>query len=245
MSLFSVIVEQLSYALFPRRCNMCGKAIPPDSEFCDACADNIAWVEDEVCIHCGRGKKDCLCSNRRMFYEAVAAPFYYTGAVKKCIKGLKFVKAVQNADVLSDYMADSVRKHFADKHFDIVTCVPLSKEAAKRRGYNQSELLAKGLSKRMKLKFEAKLLSRTFQGEEQKNLSANRRFGSVFGSFDCVKSDIIKGKKILLCDDISTTGATFNECAKMLLLGGADEVYCIAAAVTKREVKQCSEQMSE
>ncbi len=244
-SFISAVAEAFIYALFPRRCAMCGKAVPPDCELCDDCFESTVFVEEEICTHCGRGKKNCLCVGGRVFYEAITASLYYTGAAKKAIRGLKFAKAVQNADVLSQYMAESVEKHFSDKQFDFVTCVPLSKQALKKRGYNQSELLAKGVSKQLGLKTEANLLERIYQGEEQKNLSSSRRFGAVFGSFDCVESDIIKGKKILLCDDVATTCSTLNECAKMLLLSGADEVYCVAAAVTQREVKQCSEQTSE
>lgn len=235
-SFISTVTESFIYALFPRRCAMCNEAVPPDCEFCDDCAANIDYIEDEICARCGRGKKNCRCIGGRVFYESIASSFYYTGAVKKAIRGLKFEKAVQNADVLSEYMAQSVEKHFSDKQFDFVTFVPLSDKAFRHRGYNQSELLAKGVSKRLGLKVETKLLSRIYQGEEQKNLPASRRHGAVFGSFDCVKSDIIKGKKILLCDDVATTCATLNECAKMLLLSGADEVYCVTAAVTKKEV---------
>lgn len=237
-------VRQISYAFFPRRCSLCGTAVPPDEELCEQCSGNTEYVEEKVCKICGRGKKNCVCVGRRVFYESAAAPFYYSGAVKNSIGGLKFRKEAQNADGLALHMAKCVSESFSEISFDAVTCVPLSKSALKRRGYNQSALLAKAVAKILSVKFEEEMLCRTFQSMEQKNLSAGRRFGAVFGSFDCADSDIIKDKTILLCDDVSTTCATLNECAKMLLLSGAKAVYCVTAAVTKKEVKQCSEQTS-
>ncbi len=129
--------------------------------------------------------------------------------------------------------------------FDFVCCVPLSESSLKRRGYNQSALLAKGIAKELGVPFEEKLLSRPFQGKEQKTLDGIERFGGVIGVFDCAENKITENAAVLLCDDISTTGATLNECAKLLLLRGADKVYCVSAAITKKEDGKCSEQTSE
>lgn len=93
--------------------------------------------------------------------------------------------------------------------------------------------------------FEEKLLSRPFQGKEQKTLDGVERFGGVIGVFDCAENKIIDNAAVLLCDDIATTGATLNECAKLLLLRGADKVCCVSAAITKKEDGKCSEQTSE
>ena len=76
-------------------------------------------------------------------------------------------------------------------------------------------------------------------------ITAMRVFGGVIGAFDCAENKITENAEVLLCDDISTTGATLNECAKLLLLRGADKVYCVSAAITKKEDGKCSDQTSE
>ena len=223
-------LEYISYALFPRRCALCGKVVPPDMPVCDRCEADLEYVKGELCPHCGREKKYCSCSSHRRFFESQTAPFYYSGAAKRSVHALKF---------------DSVKKNFADVKFDFVCCVPLSESSLKKRGYNQSALLAKEIAKELGVPFEEKLLSRPFQGKEQKTLGGIERFGGVIGAFDCAENKIIESAAVLLCDDISTTGATLNECAKLLLLRGADKVYCASAAITKKEDGKCSEQTSE
>ena len=108
-----------------------------------------------------------------------------------------------------------------------------------------SDEAAKEIAKELGVPFEEKLLSRPFQGKEQKTLGGIERFGGVIGAFDCAENKITENAAVLLCDDISTTGATLNECAKLLLLRGADKVYCVSAAITKKEDGKCSEQTSE
>jgi competence protein ComFC len=237
--------EYISYALFPRRCALCGKVVPPDMPVCDRCEADLEYVKGELCPRCGREKKYCSCSSHRRFFESQTAPFYYSGAAKRSVHALKFDGCVQNAVGLARFMSDSVKNNFAGVKFDFVCCVPLSESSLKKRGYNQSALLAKEIAKELGVPFEEKLLSRPFQGKEQKTLGGIERFGGVIGAFDCAENKIIESAAVLLCDDISTTGATLNECAKLLLLCGADKVYCVSAAITKKEDGKCSEQTSE
>lgn len=196
----------------------------------------------------GTGKTTTLNGILQLFEDdglkvALAAP---TGrAAKRSVHALKFDGCVQNAVGLARFMSDSVKKNFSGVKFDFVCCVPLSESSLKKRGYNQSALLAKEIAKELGVPFEEKLLSRPFQGKEQKTLGGIERFGGVIGAFDCAENKIIESAAVLLCDDISTTGATLNECAKLLLLCGADKVYCVSAAITKKEDGKCSEQTSE
>ena len=113
------------------------------------------------------------------------------------------------------------------------------------QGIEELGINAKEIAKELGVPLEEKLLSRPFQGKEQKTLGGIERFGGVIGAFDCAENKITENAAVLLCDDISTTGATLNECAKLLLLRGADKVYCVSAAITKKEDGKCSEQTSE
>ena len=152
-------LEYISYALFPRRCALCGKVVPPDMPVCDRCEADLEYVKGELCPRCGREKKYCSCSSHRRFFESQTAPFYYSGAAKRSVHALKFDGCVQNAVGLARFMSDSVKKNFAGVKFDFVCCVPLSESSLKRRGYNQSALLAKEIAKELGVPFEEKLLS--------------------------------------------------------------------------------------
>lgn len=102
-------LEYISYALFPRRCALCGKVVPPDMPVCDRCEADLEYVKGELCPRCGREKKYCSCSSHRRFFESQTAPFYYSGAAKRSVHALKFDGCVQNAVGLARFMSDSVK----------------------------------------------------------------------------------------------------------------------------------------
>ena len=143
------VLEYISYALFPRRCALCGKVVAPDMPVCGSCESDLEYVKGDLCPHCGREKKYCSCSFHRRFFEAQTAPFYYSGAAKRSIHALKFNGRTQNADGLARFMAQSVKENFEGVKFDFVCCVPLSEASYKKRGYNQSALLAKRIAKEL------------------------------------------------------------------------------------------------
>ena len=111
--------------------------------------------------------------------------------------------------------------------------MPSAKEDLKSRGYNQAELLAKDFSEITGITYED-VLVKAFRTETQHSLSSAERSGNLAGAIE-LKDDVdLMNKRVLLIDDIKTTGATLNECAKMLLIGGAAEVFCLTVAITNK-----------
>ena len=123
-------------------------------------------------------------------------------------------------------------EHYSKISFDCVTDVPLHRKSLRKRGFNQSQLLAKDLALKLNLEYKS-ILKKVVDNNIQHKESAKNRKMNVYGAYDLKKGVNVDGKTILLVDDIKTTGATLNECAKMLLLGGAEEVYAITYSVTK------------
>jgi ComF family protein len=183
---------------------------------------------------CGRGKSECLCRNYRFYYSGLAAPFYYEGVIGKSIRNFKFRGRIGYAGFFAHEMADTVNKQFAGKSFDLIVCVPLTKKSYKIRGYNQSFLLAKEIAAVLNIEIRSDLLVKLYDTPAQHTMTSSMRRGNLAGVFDVAEPDFAKGKTILICDDVATTGSTINECAKMLLLYGAKEVCCITAAVTRK-----------
>lgn len=225
------MLDRFLTAIFPRRCAYCGRVVKSDVRMCPDCAEKVERIKGEICKKCGREKKRCSCAGS-VYFDALAAPFYYGGVVRKGMHAFKFRNSPRNADAFAFEMAQTVRERYADKEFDFIAAVPMDKKSIRFRGYNQVLLLAKALSENLGVPFDENLLYKLYPTEKQHGLSRIMRKGNLTGVFELKRPENVKGKRILLCDDVSTSGETLNECAKMLWLYGAEEIYCITLALT-------------
>lgn len=236
-----------------RAIRACEDALYPEDVSCDICLEDIAmagryricgkclaelpYVGEHICLSCGMPMDDegdyCLrCQNNEHFFKLNRAPFEYTGLAIKMIHDLKFRGKKYMADPLSAFMADAFLQNSMSA--DIVTFVPMTDDEVKRRGFNQSELLAAAVADRLNMAMLPALV-KTKDTSEQKALNARDRAKNLEGAFECALSQV-KRRNILLIDDIFTTGATSNECARTLLKAGAREVSCLTAAITKQKM---------
>lgn len=224
-------------SLFPKRCAFCGKRIPGDRRICDECKASLPRIEGEICPWCGRGKQVCACRRAEKYYDGIAAPFYFEGNVRKGIHAYKFSKARGNSDALAFEMAKAVKERFPGVEFDYITQAPMTESDIKARGYDQCAILAEKISGICNIEYNPGVIKKLYKTEKQHGLNIYLRRGNLTGVFDVTNPDDVRGKTILLCDDISTSGETLNECAKMLWLNDARAVYCITAALTKSKKK--------
>lgn len=229
----SKLKDWAAASLFPRRCACCGAIVSAEKGFCSECEKSLPRITGEVCPACGRGKKKCTCKNKSNYYDAIAAPFYFEGNIRLGIHRFKFRRAAYYADAYAREMSDTVALRFKNVKFDYITEVPSGKMARRERGYNQCELLARAVSKNTGIPYKKGILKKIYETEKQHGLNYYMRQGNLTGVFDSDRPEEIKDKVILLCDDISTSGETLNECAKMLWLYGAKNIYCISAALTE------------
>ena len=219
--------------LYPQRCRYCDKVIDIRRKICHTCENTLNKVEGEICKLCGASNELCHCGHKKHNYKYICAPFYYEGAASRAIWRFKFRNATNLSRVFAEDMLECFNKHYSGYDFDLCTFVPSAKEDLKNRGYNQAELLAKDFCEITGLEFGA-VLNKAFQTETQHSLSSSERSGNLAGAIE-LKDDVdLLNKRILLIDDIKTTGATLNECAKMLLIGGAAEVFCLTVAITNK-----------
>lgn len=220
-------------SLFPKRCAYCAKVIPSDALMCSDCENNLPRITGTTCPKCGREKDDCSCKGAETYYTALAAPFYFQDKVRNGMHHFKFRKYPQNAEAYAIEMSKTINEKFSHVKFDYVTEVPMTEKSMKKRGYNQCSLLAKRISEITGIEYKNSVLSKLYETDMQHSISFYLRRGNLTGVFDVTDSHDAEGKTILLVDDISTSGETLNECAKMLWLNGAKETYCIAVALTK------------
>lgn len=219
--------------LYPQRCRFCNNVIDIRREMCHTCENTLQRIDGDICKLCGMSVIHCDCGHKKHFYKYVCAPFYYKGAASRAIWNLKFNNKIRFSKSLAEDMAECFKTHYEGYDFDVCTFVPSAKEDLQNRGYNQAELLAKDFCEITGLKCHD-LLVKNFSTQTQHSLSGVERSGNLVGAID-LKDDVdLTDMRVLLIDDIKTTGSTLNECAKMLLIGGAAEVFCLTAAITDK-----------
>lgn len=222
-------ISHLLSLLFPRRCAFCGKTLKEDSFVCPECLENLPFVKGEVCHLCGREKKYCCCSAKKAYgFLRCVSPFYYEDSARHGVIAFKFRKKENNAAAFGYFAAEKIKKEYKGISFDAVTSVPLSRREKRRRGYNQAELFARETAKLIGVPYK-ELLTKPSDIKLQRELGPEGRWQNVKGAF---KADKATGT-VLLVDDIITTGATLDCCARELLKAGAQSVYCATIACTR------------
>ena len=228
-------LERVLAFIYPERCCCCGKPVACGSVVCEACRPELHRITPPVCPMCGRGDGECGCGRHKRHTDRCVAPFYYSGAAKSALHRLKFGGKEYVAEMFALAMEQTVIREYRTVKFDCVTAVPLSLSVQKARKYNQSVLLAKRLSSLLGITYRD-LLIKQCETIPQRELPAFRRSGNVLGVFDVALQDIESmesGFNVLLVDDTVTTGATLDECAKMLKLYGAKYVYAVTATASR------------
>lgn len=163
----------------------------------------------------------------------VVSPLYYTSLVRNAIHSLKFSAIPQIASALAYYINTYIEVFEESgesliSNFDVLIPVPLSKKRQNERGYNQAELLALDIGKHFNLLTDTDTLKKIKDTPPQSKLSQKERRHNLEGAYECRKD--IRGKRVLLVDDVFTTGTTLEECAKELINHGALSVGAITAA---------------
>ncbi len=225
--------------LFPNRCKFCDKVTEPFEDICEACNNSVPWIDGEICKNCGTLKSDCTCSGRHgQYYEGIVAPLYFEASVRACIHRYKFYDERLCHKYLADLMSDTCKERYKDISFDYVAYIPMRKKSQRKRGYNQSRLLAKRIAENLNVTFGDNLLIKLYDTKIQHDCNEIERSGNLVGVFDVNKSYDVSEKTILLIDDVKTSGATLSECGKMLYLNGASHVYCLTAALVRSKINK-------
>lgn len=213
--------------LFPERCLGCREIIAPRTLFCDTCHASFPWIPEAHCTRCAlpftsplAGVHECSeCLTETRSFGRVFALGLYRGLLLNLIVRMKYHHEEPVAWRLGELLAGQVR----DKAYDLVVPVPLHVTRLRKRGYNQSAWLAKSLAKQEGLAWDPFVLRKVGLTPVQTGLPRGERLKNVRNSF-AVDSDQVTGKRILLVDDVYTTGATLEACARVLKKAGAKEV---------------------
>lgn len=215
--------------LFPPQCGGCGA---PGSLWCPACQAAVQRVEPPWCDKCGDPFVTgvcAICRARPLQIGQIRSVAIFTGALRHGIHRFKYERLASLKIPFSALLADYWRVHSLTA--DWLVPVPLHPARERERGYNQSELLTRGLSVQIGVPLLTTALRRTRRTAIQMQLNAAERQQNVAGAFDC-QDPRVRGKRLVVIDDVCTTGATLNACAVSLLKAGAVSVMGLTLART-------------
>lgn len=237
MKFLKVLTDAVLSAIYPAKCMGCDDIIPDGENFCDYCYETLPITgKDTLCNVCGCVKKECQCKYRVFHFTGTTAPFYNDGVVKQAMYDFKFHRKLYVADFFAKEMALTVKMQFYGIDFDAVVYVPMLLSKGLKRGYNQSRELAVRIAKILDIHLVENAIGCNKKKKLQHKTEIKERFQNVKGVY--YPNVSLNGRTVLLVDDIKTTGATLDECAKALFKAGADDVYCITALTTKKKPKK-------
>ena len=209
------ILDGLLELFYPTKCAFCHKLTGGDT-VCKSCAEKLP-------LTAGGAQ-----AQKFPFISQCVSPLYYEGDVRESLLRYKFGGLSLYSAVYAGFMAKCIDENQIS--CDIITWVPLSRKRLRKRGYDQAKLLAGELSERTGIPC-CRLLKKTRNNPAQSGTGgAEKRRANVSGVYTALKPEKIKGKSILLVDDIVTTGATLSECGRILLSAGAGEVRAVTVA---------------
>ena len=242
------------HLVYPESCRACGAPVPLETReaggarnplhpfFCRDCWRTVRPLEGPFCPVCSAPFSSDAALSRSPAHRCgdcradpppfslAVTPYLYEGALAEAIQMLKYRNQPAIARRLADLLADALRGIACD----LVMAVPLHPSRLREREFNQSLLIAKGVSRRLRRPLSIDDLRRRMATAPQVGLSRRAREKNVKGAFEVIRPEAVTGRRILLVDDVYTTGATLKACAKALARGGAGEVIAAAPARMRR-----------
>jgi len=235
------LICNLLNVIYPRRCPICTDIVTPKGEkICKECINSLVYIQEPRCKKCSKpieheDHEYCGdCNKNKLSYQYGFALWSYNLSISQSISDYKNKGKKEYADF---YIEELVRC-YGDKikrlEIDALVPVPLHKSRQNYRGYNQSEIIAKGLGKALNIVSIPKLLIRNKKTLRQKDLNDKERLENIQKAFVINKEVLLKYKninKVMLVDDIYTTGSTIDACSKVLLSNKIEEVYFVTLSI--------------
>jgi len=214
--------EFINKYLFPPKCVFCRRVIEEDG-VCSKCKVNLPY------IHTAESKEPI------MFVDGAYSCFYYEGDVRNAILRYKFGGLLKYSVDFSEYIEKCITENLAGK-YDLISWVPLSKKRLRKRGYDQAKLLAEEVANRLGTQPVRTLKKSRDTAPQSRQNDVSKRMANILGAYEISYFDPA-GKRIILVDDVLTTGSTVSECARILKTSGAEAVYVVTLAKTRPRKK--------
>ena len=230
-----LILKSLLDVLLPPACYICGVSCSSKYGLCEDCLRKIFPIAGPHCPKCGRRiRKDeaiCVeCTNKISHVDKSWSCCYYKEAIKNCVHLFKYNGYMGLIDIFSNIMSDFARKNKISEEIDVIVPVPIFSAKKRERKYNHAEILARSLSRELSIPIDLKNLRKIKWTRSQSEFDRKRRLENVVDTFMAIDKTAFSGKRVLIVDDVYTTGATVNECAKVLIDAGASKASSLTLA---------------
>ena len=203
--------------IYPNVCGFCNKICK--NELCKKCENKIKEYEINI-----------IKKPKNKYFEELISIFKYEGIIREKIIQYKFENKAYINNTFTKIILKNEKICGLLKKYDIIIPVPIHKKRKAQRGYNQTQLIASKISRCLNIKFCNNVLVKNKDIIAQSKLNKKERIQNIKGAFRILNSEEIKGKNILLLDDIYTTGSTANECSKILKKAGAKKLGVLTIA---------------
>lgn len=234
------ICEEAVGLLLPPACPICGKPKTyVDGSFpciCNECKNVISYVDEPVCLLCGKRVADdsviyCSdCESHKHFYDQATAVYDYSNNIKDSIYRFKYYNKREYAKAYASEIATHKKDIIRFWNPDAIIPVPIHRNKLRIRKFNQAELMAIELGRLLSIPVLENGLIRSKETIPMKELSNTDRIKNLENAFQ-VNKKVVKYKKLMVVDDIYTTGSTLDACAKALKAIGAESVYCVTLCI--------------
>ena len=214
------LVSWLLDLLFPPRCMICHKLIEPNEKpVCGECLSHLPEFDGAA--------------PKVRFADKVCIGFYYENTFREAFLRFKFHGREEYAEQYGRWLALRIRDKLPEE-FDVISYVPVSRRRKAQRGYDQTERICRVVSQELQISMHTLLIKHRHTKPQSGIRQREQRAANASGAYRATNNEFIAGKRILLLDDIITTGATLSECCRVLTTAGAKRV-CVAALATPRE----------
>lgn len=223
--------EEILSLVFPGRCPVCDEILPVGQRICESCRPFLLWAKEPVCMRCGKPVEQenteyCEdCRHKNHLFRQGKAVFLYGGKIRKSLYRFKYHGRREYARFYAQEAAAAWGRWIISRGIEVIVPVPMYRGKKRLRGYNQAEVFAKALGRELELPVK-NLVRRTRDTVPQKDLNVKERKHNLKNAFQ-LQSNIVKYKKVLLVDDIYTTGSTMDAVTEVLLRAGIVDVYFI------------------
>lgn len=231
-------LQSLASLFYPPLCAVCNVPVSSSEYLCGACADKAPRIKPPFCSTCSEPFQGAItdafscanCAHRVLHFESAVATYRSRGVVRKVMHDFKYNKQIHLRHPVADWLIETLDDpRLRGRRFNLVIPVPLHPAKKRERGFNQAELLAEILTQRAALPFN-NALERIRFTTTQTAFDRAQRMENLHNAFRLRKKTNVRGLRVLLIDDVLTTGSTLSECARVLKACGALSVHAATAA---------------